>query len=143
MEISGKIFLVAIHLIFLSAMYWVWRDFPFDPLPAWRQHINDVIACIHLLTGVGLLFRIKYAKYVAVVIYASLFATQVYRLVMLGLSGSFAESYGFSLFLQRMVMMILFCGPGILLYNREQANAADQVTAADARSSSGAPLTKS
>jgi hypothetical protein len=128
---SAKIFIVAFHLIFLSVMYWVWRDFPFDPLPIWRQHLNDVIACVHLLTGIGLLFRVRYAKYVAVVIYASLFATQVYRFVMLGFTGSFAESYGLSLFLQRMVMMILFCGPGILLFNREQRNAAAQVTAAD------------
>jgi hypothetical protein len=123
MKLSAKISLVAIHLIFLSVMYWVWRNFPFDPLPAWRQHLNDVIACVHLLTGIGLLFRVRYAKYVAVVIYVSLFATQLYRFVMLGLSGSFAENYGLSLFLERMVMMILFCGPGILLFNSEQRNA--------------------
>jgi hypothetical protein len=109
-----KAVLVTYHSFVLSVFYWLFRNFP-DPLPAWRQLLQDSLFVVLVIGVVTIWMRKNLGKWISLAFNSTLVTFQIYRFFLIGSHGLF-RNFGISLFLERSLLLLFLATPLMLLF---------------------------
>ena len=113
-----KDMVVAGHLLLLAAVHWLMRDFPdlkMRPKPLWMTYYADAWAVFIMMVAVGLIWGLRWARWIALGLYAwiTIHVASIWVRVLL------KEKIAFDwVFAQFTLLTLFLCFPLALLFQR-------------------------
>jgi len=129
-EKQMKAIIIAVHMLSVVAFCFLFRNFPFDPIPNWQKYLVDLWMMIGVFGSIGLLLQKRWGKLLSTIFYLRLLFEEIFIFIQLLKMNSFASEFGLSFFIERCLKIAIFCFPLVLLYGLK-ISPPQQVTAAE------------